>query len=286
MQNSSCRSSGSDAAERIGTPPATVRARRAAGRGAPRPAPREKRSCPAGTGVCVVKTTCEATRRIASSAPIPSVVHPPPHQLERGERAVPLVQMHDAGRDAERRERADAADAEQQLLADADALIAAVQPRRQLAVLGAVAVHVGVEQQERVAADRDPPDAGDDPSGPRLDLDGDRHAVARGRLHRQLPMIDVDVLLALPAVAVEPLPEVALVVVQADADERDAEVGRALEMVAGQDAEAAGVDRHRLVQAELGREVRDRPGAQSTLAWRAPHVCLDAGTPAAAGRPG
>ena len=85
--------------------------------------------------------------------------HPLAHELERGERAVALVQVQDAGRDAQRRQRAHAADAEQQLLPDADALVAAVEPRRQLAILGLVAVDVRVEQQQRVAADRQLPDA-------------------------------------------------------------------------------------------------------------------------------
>ena len=40
----------------------------------------------------------------------------------------------------------------------------------------------------------------------------------------------------------------------------DAEVAGLLAVVAGQDAQAARVDRQRLVQAELGREVGDRPG--------------------------
>ena len=199
-------------------------------------------------------------------------IHPPPHQLERRKGAVSLVQMHDAGRDVERGQRAHAADAEQQLLADPDALIAAVEPGGQLAVLGAVAVDVRVEQQERVASDGDPPDARDDPARPRLDLHRHRHAVVRRRLDRQQPVVDVDVLLALPGVVIEPLPEVALVVVEADADERDPEVGGALEMVAGEDAEPARVDRNRLVQAELRREVRHRPGAEDAGVPRAPRV--------------
>ena len=85
--------------------------------------------------------------------------HALPHELERGEGAVAFVQMHDARRDAERCERADAADAEQQLLADADALVAAVEPRRQLAIFRLVALDVGIEQQQRAAADRQLPDA-------------------------------------------------------------------------------------------------------------------------------
>ncbi len=76
----------------------------------------------------------------------------------------------------------------------------------------------------------------------------------------------------LPAVAVEPLPEVALVVVETDADQRNAEVGRALDVVAGEDAEAARVNRNRLVQAELGGEVGDRPGPEHAGVTDAPGV--------------
>ena len=199
-------------------------------------------------------------------------LHPAANQLERGKRTVPFVEVNDTRRDAERGQRLDAADAEQQFLPDANAVVAAVEPRRQLAILGAVAVDVRVEQQQRVAADRGLPDARADRPGPRLDLDGHRQAVAHRRLHRQQPVIDVDVLLVLPAVAIEPLTEIALVVVEADADERDAEIRRALEMIAGEDAEAAGIDRHRLVQPELGREVRDRPRAEHAGVTRAPGV--------------
>ena len=50
-------------------------------------------------------------------------LHAMAHQLEGGERAVPFVEMRDARRDAHRDQRAHAADAEQQLLADADAVV-------------------------------------------------------------------------------------------------------------------------------------------------------------------
>ena len=75
-------------------------------------------------------------------------------------------------------------------------------------------------------------------------------------------MIDVDVVLVLPAVEIEPLPEVALIVVQADADERNAEIRRTLDVVPGQNAEAARIDRQRLVNAKLGGKVRHRPRPQ------------------------
>ena len=61
---------------------------------------------------------------------------------------------------------------------------------------------------------------------------------------------------------IEMLPEIALVVEQADADQRNAEVGGALDVVAGEHAEAAGINRQRLVQAELGGEIGHRPRPQ------------------------
>ena len=75
---------------------------------------------------------------------------------------------------------------------------------------------------------------------------------------RQGEEVVLGVALLLPAVDVQVLAEVAFAVHQADADERQAEVAGALEVVAGEDAEAAGVDRHALVDAELGGEVGDR----------------------------
>ena len=61
-----------------------------------------------------------------------------------------------------------------------------------------------------------------------------------------------------------------MLVEEADADERDAEVGGRLEVVAGEDAEAAGVLRERLGDAELGREVGDQPQRAGALAGLEP----------------
>ena len=74
-----------------------------------------------------------------------------------------------------------------------------------------------------------------------------------GSRARVVARIALDLAVAL----VEPLPEVAAAVEEPDRDERDAELRGRLEMVAGEDAEAAGIDGQALVEAELGREVRD-----------------------------
>ena len=131
-------------------------------------------------------------------------------------------------------------------------LIAAVQPVRHGDRLGRIVRHVRVEQVQRNASDVDAPDA-------HLDVDTgeiDAH-LDPGRLHPERRRIDAQVDLLLPAVGVQLLVEVALGVEQADADERDAEVGRRLEVVAGQHAEPARVLGERFGDAELRREVGD-----------------------------
>ena len=67
------------------------------------------------------------------------------------------------------------------------------------------------------------------------------------------PFIDV----ALPAVEPQPLVEIAARVEQAEADQGDAEIGSGLAVVSREHAQPAGINRHRVVKAELGAEVHD-----------------------------
>ena len=115
-----------------------------------------------------------------------------------------------------------------------------------------------VEQVQLDAPDLDAPDLGVHVPARILDLNRQRRAVGL-RLERdgQVVEVVVDEQLLLPAVVVEALAQVALLVEQADADERQAEVAGGLEVVAGQDAQAARVDRQALGQAVLGGEVGD-----------------------------
>ena len=83
-----------------------------------------------------------------------------------------------------------------------------------------------------------------------------------GRLHRedgQPGEVVVGVGVLLEAVRVHRLAEVAGAVEEPHPHERHAQVARRLAVVAGEDAEAAGVDAERLVDPELHREVGDRP---------------------------
>ncbi len=69
-------------------------------------------------------------------------------------------------------------------------------------------------------------------------------------------LIQADGLLG--AVAIDLLFEIAVAIEQADGDEIQIEIARRFAMVAGENAEAAGVVRDRFVEAELGREIGDR----------------------------
>ena len=87
--------------------------------------------------------------------------------------------------------------------------------------------------------------------------------VADGRLHRLLVDVRLEIFFLLPAVLIKPLAEISLAVKQADADQWNIEVGRALDVIAGQDAQSAGIDRNRFVQAEFSREIRHRARPQN-----------------------
>jgi len=144
-----------------------------------------------------------------------------------------------------------------------------------------VAVDVRVEQVERHAAHLHAPD---------LHRDGHERAVLVSELddgahwlgvQRHPRRIVLRVALLLPVGVGQALPEVTLAVEEADTDQRDTEVGRRLEMVAGEHAQAAGVDRQAAVESEFGREVRDPETA--VLAAALPpgttvHLGVDRGT--------
>ena len=192
--------------------------------------------------------------------------------LQHDEAGVAFVQMKDPRRHAERLQRPDAADAEDDLLLDARLAIAAVQARRQLAVPGRVLFEIGVEQIQLHAAEAHAPDRHQHRAIAERHRGDARLAVRRQRrLDRRVGPVQPLVALFLPAFGGDVLVEVALRIHEPDADERHAEVARFLAVIAGEHAETAGVDRQRLVQRELGGEVGDRP-AELRKAARPPGV--------------
>ena len=215
-------------------------------------------SCPAGTGVCVVKIVVRRTSSSASSNDLPSSMYSR-MRCRTTKPACPSFRWKTDGVEPERAQDADAADAEDDFLLDAHLAIAAVEAGRELAIPGRVLLEVGVEQIQLRAPEPHAPHRDEHRSIAERHRDDAGLAVGCGcRLDRRVGPVQLFVRLFLPPFGRDVLVEVALRIHEADADERHAEVAGLLAVVAGQHAEAAGVDRQRLVQRELGGEVRDR----------------------------
>ncbi len=183
-----------------------------------------------------------------------------PDALKHDETGVAFVQVKDGRRRLQRAERQHAADAEDDLLLHARLAVAAVQPGRQLAIPGRVVLEIGVEEVQLHAAKPDAPDGDAYGAIAEGDIDSAHRSVARDRgLDGRVGPGQRLVAFLLPAVRGQPLMEVALRVHETDADERHAQVAGFLAVVAGQHAQAAGVDRQRLMQGEFSREVGDGP---------------------------
>ena len=159
-------------------------------------------------------------------------------------------------------QRPHAAHPEEHLLLQAQLAAAAVQALGDAAAGVVVGVDVGVEEEQRHAADLGAPHVGLElTAAGEVDRDDGCPAVLLAQQRQREPVgVEDGVVLLLPAVAVEALAEVAGLVEQADADDRHADVARRLEVVAGEDAEAAGVLRQGRGDAELGAEVGDGRG--------------------------
>ena len=189
----------------------------------------------------------------------PLAAHEQRRALERQERRVPLVHVVARRTQVHGAQQAHAAAAQHDLLLDPHLALAAVEVARDRAVLFAVLRHVGVEQVERHAADARAPRAQHDLATRHRHAHLERAAVGPAdevdrQLGRAVLPVDGDLL----AVARELLLHVAEAIEQPDADQRHVQVARGLEVVAREDAEAARVDRQRVVHAELRREVGDR----------------------------
>ncbi len=165
--------------------------------------------------------------------------------------------------------------------------VAAVETVGDVADLGAVLLGVGVEQQQRHPADLGDPDpCGQGAVVGQADRDlGDVARLVPQQRDGQAVGVEDRVGLLLPAVAGEELAEVAVPVQQPDTHDRYAEVAGGLEVVAGQDAEAAGVLRQHGSDAELRGEVGDGAGGVLGAGPLVPTVAGEVGPQVLAGGP-
>src|SRR5579884_1626774 len=178
--------------------------------------------------------------------------------LKVQESGVSLIEMPGCRRNIQRSQCAHAADTQHDLLCDTNLAVPAVEARQQFAIPGRVGSDICIHQVERDAAHHQLPDFSID--APARQVDTDDHFVAGradgwhgGNLRKMQLLVEV----LLPALARDTLLEVALRIEKANADEGQAEVAGLFAVVAGQNTQAAGVDREGFVQAKLRREVSD-----------------------------
>ena len=172
--------------------------------------------------------------------------------LHRGESGVPLVQVDLGWLDAERPQRDHAADAEQHLLAHSQERLALVQALGELPVLRGVLGEIRVEQEHARAAHIHAQDAHTHIRNTHGHLD---HQPRVGHGHVGAVIDRVQHLGR--AILGKLLDVVAVAVVEADGDQRHAEIARTLEVVAREHAEATRVLLDALVQRVLRAEVGD-----------------------------
>ena len=195
--------------------------------------------------------------------------------LEPEKRGVSLVRVAHRGPEAGEIERAHAADAERQLLANPHLLVAPVEAVRDLAVARPIHREVRIEKEKRRAPD--PHAADEEMNVPLADAHAHDRRDARGcrkDVGREVVRIGDRIGLLLPRVRRQRLAEEALPVEEADPHERHAEIARGLEQVAREDAEPARIDRQDLREAELRAEIRDAiAGSREGGGGRVPRRC-------------
>ena len=159
---------------------------------------------------------------------------------------------------AEGAQGADAAETEEEFLLEAVLPAAAIELVGDLAVFGAVGLIIGIQQVQVGAADFDFPQAGAQVAAREGDLGG--HPLAFGvkhRLGRDIQEVLRLIACLLVTLGGQHLGEVAITVQQADGDQVDIHVRGLLQVVTGQDTQAAGVDFQGSVKSVLHAEIGD-----------------------------
>src|SRR5450755_2837131 len=104
----------------------------------------------------------------------------------------------------------------------ANPAVAAIEARSKLAVFGSVALDIGIKEKKIAPAHLHAPHFGMNGTVTGIDLNHNRPAVGADRsFHGELADVGFEILLVLPALAVEALPEISLAVKQTYAHQGD-----------------------------------------------------------------
>ena len=180
--------------------------------------------------------------------------------FQHEEGGVAFVHVPHGRRDAEGGQHAHAADAQQDFLTHAHVAVGLIEAGGDAAVVVAVLGHVGIHEVQRHAAHLQLPDAGVEGAGTEGQGDHERVAlVVEHGFKGQAGGLILGVLRVLMTALVHGLLKVAVQVEEAHADEGQAFVAGGLQVVAGKDAQTAGIKLQTFMQAVFGGEVGDGP---------------------------
>ena len=186
-------------------------------------------------------------------------------ELQRRQRGVPFVEMHDGRVVAEGPEQSHPSDAQHRVLRQPQPGVTHVQTSGDPPVQDVVLAAARVEQVQRHAPHVDAPHLDVHVAPPKGHRHRERPPVLPGHeRRRERRGVDLGPVVVLPAARVEALVVAALPVEQADPDDRQPPVRRLLQDVAREDPEAARVDRKRRVDPVL--EAEERHGALAGIA--------------------
>src|SRR6476620_3067976 len=155
-----------------------------------------------------------------------------------------FVHVEHVGLNSERGESFYAANPEHDFLAHAHLEIAAVKFRSDASVLRVVLRNVGIEEIDVYTTDAQFPNPGENFSIENQDRNEKLHFAPARFAYRQVVKILVQVNRCLNAVLIDLLPEIAVAIKQTYRNKIQIKIARRFAMVAGQNAEAAGVIRN------------------------------------------
>ena len=180
-----------------------------------------------------------------------------PGEAEKGGMA--LVEVADIGFQPHCDEGAEATDGEEEFLADPVFMSPTVKPGGDFEEFRRVFGDIGVQQNQGDAADLEIPDAGMQFALGEHDADLHQLTICfPGPFHGKVLDFRVRVDFLLPAILIEALFEVPLVIKQANANEGHRQIGGGFQVVAGQNAEAPGGEADVFVEAEFQGKISDQ----------------------------
>ena len=181
-----------------------------------------------------------------------------------------FVEVKDDGVDTHRSQNSHAANTEHDLLLDAHLLVATIEPGGEFPIPRSIHLIVGVHQIETYTPSPDIPDLEVDDAIADLNRNTKRRSTfIQGSANSDFFGVEAWIDRFLPPIGGDILAEVTHFVEEAHCDKWEPNIAGFLAMIASQYSQASRIDRQRLMQTKLSREVSNGPISQlRVLLWK------------------